>query len=518
MTEMESDEYVEGVSRTIKKEKEKGLDPFLRLGTVMILGSSRNPKAIQPLVELLKDEDRDIREDAADSLGEYGEEAVPHLVQALKDEDWKVQWGAAEALSVIGEPAKTPLIQLLHDEDWKVQWGAAEALRKMVNPPSAHLLPKEWKGVISDRSGKMLVQFLDSEWETRWRAMVTLGDLQDTRAVKHLSDALHHTDENVRARAARTLGKIRDIEAVNPLIDALKDKCKYVRINAAYSLGDIKDERAITPLIQLFWCEDKYPTYSSDAASFALSKIGKPAVIPLIETLKKEGEPHLVYYYASETLGNIGRPAAGKLIEALKDPHWKSRWGAIALGKTGDKRAVEPLTDALKDEDREVRISAAQVLGELQDKRAIEPLVERLTDEDDQVSGRAAIALQNMGKDALQPLVKAFTHSQGRVRSCIVWDLGAVGDSTVLDLLVEALQDPCWKVREKAVQSLGDILVREMKSGHGPVSKDISRIKDSVINLLGRALEDSHEDVRNQAERTLRKLKSHFNATESNAT
>ncbi len=60
-----------------------------------------------------------------------------------------------------------------------------------------------------------------------------------------------------------------------------------------------------------------------------------------------------------------------------------------ALGKIGDKRAVEPLITALDDEDELVREGAAKALGMLGDKRAVEPLITALGDEDVSVRGWA---------------------------------------------------------------------------------------------------------------------------------
>ncbi|MFB0564273.1 MAG: HEAT repeat domain-containing protein [Candidatus Aminicenantaceae bacterium] len=51
-----------------------------------------------------------------------------------------------------------------------------------------------------------------------------------------------------------------------------------------------------------------------------------------------------------------------------------------ALGKIKDKRAVEPLIQALKDENFIGQWEAVWALGEIKDKRAVEPLIEALKD------------------------------------------------------------------------------------------------------------------------------------------
>jgi len=53
---------------------------------------------------------------------------------------------------------------------------------------------------------------------------------------------------------------------------------------------------------------------------------------------------------------------------------------AKAIFDLGDKRAVTALIDKLKDEDYDVRLSAAEALGEIGDKQAIDPLIQLMRD------------------------------------------------------------------------------------------------------------------------------------------
>ena len=64
-----------------------------------------------------------------------------------------------------------------------------------------------------------------------------------------------------------------------------------------------------------------------------------------------------------------------------------------AVGKIGDKRAVEPLIQALNDENKYVREGAALALAEIGDKRAVEPLIQALNDKDENVRAEAADTL-----------------------------------------------------------------------------------------------------------------------------
>jgi len=87
--------------------------------------------AVNPLIEVLNDKNKDIRLVAVVALGEIKDKrAIPPLIEALKDEDWCVRFAAAKALGEIKDKrAVSPLIEALKDEN--VHGYAAIALRKI---------------------------------------------------------------------------------------------------------------------------------------------------------------------------------------------------------------------------------------------------------------------------------------------------------------------------------------------------------------------------------------------------
>jgi hypothetical protein len=79
--------------------------------------------------------------------------------------------------------------------------------------------------------------------------------------------------------------------------------------------------------------------------------------------------PYTVSRSAAKALVKIGKPAVKPLIETLKDKDNPVRRAVIeALGEIGDKKAIKPLIEALKDNDRYVRRSAAKVLKKVTKK------------------------------------------------------------------------------------------------------------------------------------------------------
>ena len=139
-----------------------------------------------------------------------------------------------------------------------------------------------------------------------------------------------------------------------------------------------------------------------------LEKIGKPAVKPLINSLKSSDDK--IQRNSARVLGNIGDPSAVEpLINALINDgksYYLGQAASEALGKIGDIRAVEPLINALTDKSYYVRENAAKALGEIGNPRAVIPLIKLLGDLDPSVLSAAALALGEIGDSrAVQPLL-----------------------------------------------------------------------------------------------------------------
>ena len=166
--------------------------------------------------------------------------------------------------------------------------------------------------------------------------------------------------------------RIKKLEAegkVLELIILLKNpESIFVRERVVRALGKLKDPLTIDPLINVFQDVEVV----SHAAVWALSKIGTPAIEPLIATLTKSNQKGK---HAAETLGIIKDSRAIKpLIETFNKSNIVSKaaiWALIMIGKP----AVGPLIDALYESDNKIR-HAAEALGKLGDSKVIKPLVQ----------------------------------------------------------------------------------------------------------------------------------------------
>ena len=201
-------------------------------------------------------------------------------------------------------------------------------------------------------------------------------------------------DEKFVSEINLALGKMKK-EAVGPLIGALKENNLRIQYNAIYVLGLIGDKGAVKPLIVRM--NDTRPEIRAIIA-FTLGMIASDGWIG--------GQPPEPKWGAVE-----------RLLNYLKDPETKVRSSAAsALGRFGDKRAIDPLIEMLKDTDSQVRSCAAGALGgsgtnKLNDPRSVEPLIKLLKDPDISVRMVAIQSLDDIGDmRAKEPLMDCRTN------------------------------------------------------------------------------------------------------------
>jgi hypothetical protein len=187
----ESGEGVDSLLSTLGIE-----DNRVKLAAIASLGRSGDARALSPLIRLLGDENRNIREASVRALGAFGEGAVEPLIRALGDEDWHIRVGGAIALRIIGDSRGVePLIRALSDENRFV----------------------------------------------RREAVKSLGRIGDRRATEPLISVLGDMDTGVRTRAAAALGKIADPRAIGPLTHALEDRNPELQEAAIEALSRINN-------------------------------------------------------------------------------------------------------------------------------------------------------------------------------------------------------------------------------------------------------------------------------------
>jgi HEAT repeat protein/formylglycine-generating enzyme required for sulfatase activity len=183
---------------------------------------------------------------------------------------------------------------------------------------------------------------------------------------------------------------------------------------------------------------------------------------------------------AAEALRKLGSVVVPPLLAALKtgDADLRDRVSGVLvnIGQVEPGESVPAITELLKDNNADVRSSAAMVLGELgpEAEDAIPALIAAMKDKNETVSSSASKALGDIGPVATEKLIAALKDSNPKLRSLAARTLGKTqlrlrADGAwyargkwyagpacpkILRALVEAVGDKDPTVRSSAVDAL----------------------------------------------------------------
>ncbi|MCK9391041.1 MAG: HEAT repeat domain-containing protein [Syntrophales bacterium] len=256
----------------------------VRMNAAIDLGAFKNPRAVPPLIAVLKDNDKYVPVRAEESLVAMGPVAVEPLIAALRNKNEPNRPAVARILGNIRDIRSIdPLKHAMDDPNPELMKEARSALLKVL--PTA---------------------LQDSQPDVRLKAAKILQEIPDPVAVAPLIGALNDKDGNVRKSAAIALGKIGP-PAVKSLIGLLKAPTPGIRCLAAEQLGNIRDPEALEPLLSALRDHDPNVQWW---AGWALGAMGETAE----QSLKKlSHDPDL-------NVQRLAKEALNKINTGLFDP------------------------------------------------------------------------------------------------------------------------------------------------------------------------------------------------------
>jgi HEAT repeat protein len=174
----------------------------------------------------------------------------------------------------------------------------------------------------------------EPNWRRQSALTLSLGPMGEM-AIPSLLELLQDEDPAIRSYAAGTLRDYPSEAAFEVLTQAVQDEAEDVRWHAAEALGALRTPAAVQSLIPLL--EDS-ASHIRMTALGALAQLGSEAVLPIA-------------------------------VELARAPElWVRGGGLGALGTLGSEEGLPTALGCLEDEDREVRIYAAEALKRLADR------------------------------------------------------------------------------------------------------------------------------------------------------
>jgi len=377
-------------------------------------------KDVDGLIEALQHKEIQIRMRAAEALEHLGWVPQGDLQEAkllLAKGDW-------DDLPKLGVSAIEPLLQAMKDEDKDVLQNAEVAFMAIVRsrPP----------GIVD-----LLIQALNDH-TIKHKAAEALGELGDLKALEPLLQSVRYEkpliifDANnvyIPTGVEKAIAAMGE-HAVAPLLQTLKSNTPIARETVTLALGIIGHSMAVEPLIKILKYEDD--VFYKDVASLSLSLLGEPAVEPLLQLIKEKPAPFTPWNYAVKALGRIGdKRAVEPLLEHVSEC-------LMSVGDTEKNSAIRVATDAL---------------GWIGDERGIKTLIRVLEER----RGEAGHALGRIGGPALESLLQFSTNDDSNIRMKAVEGLGYIKEDKAIEALIQALDDKSFSVRLNAENALVQI-------------------------------------------------------------
>jgi HEAT repeat protein len=324
---------------------------------------------------------------------------VSRLLKELAQAQGERQLRVIRALGRSGRPqeAAPPLLALLdvRKDAPRRSEVIVEALGRLGDRRAAQVLLGAWDYLVSLRQQMDLTARVQALRLAVAQALAGVGGEESGRA---LLEALSDPDPAVVEAAVRALGTMREAKAVDALSE-LVGRGGDAGQAACEALGAIGDAKGRPALERALGAEN---VLQAAPAAYGLALMGRKDGVKALEAMLDPSSPaqeggRLAAYYLASLDRSSGLDFLARLLKA---PGGRQQAPAAeTLGRTGNERAVLPLTDALAAADPALRLVIARSLGRLGGPRAVQALRKLRDDGSVAVREAAAAALADLGED-----------------------------------------------------------------------------------------------------------------------
>lgn len=441
---------------------------FAKQQAALILLEMMDPRSIDAFLYALADKDKYVASLSKSALLRFGPKATETLKKGLKNGDWNIRFPSAVLLAKMGDRSGFDVLLDAIKRGGHDQTDALNELsalnEKKALPPLIELL------VHKDSKTKKKAEDLARKWIR-----------QHPDVIPGFVAALQRADTpELKAQLLSCLRNVDYPQVRQETAKFAKDPDVRVRITAILTLASLKNRETVPVFLNAL--KDPEREVRRHAAVGLSELKAKEAVKPLVQFLK---EAEKTDSYIINALASYGQEILPDINPLLKDKNKNiRRSGAQVLGVIGSPRALDPLIGALKDPDHEVRAAAAQALGKIPDKRSVPPLVSAVNDKSQEVKQEAAFALVSLSGKTIAYLNMLLRSEDPKERQGAVTALSHMGDEKSLSLVKAALQDADAEIRIHAAQGLaafgqkgGDLLISALND------PDMNVRRAAVISL-----------------------------------
>lgn len=508
------------------------------------LGYGKFYEAVPDLVKGLSDPTIAVSEACANALIRIGGKDVAcQIVPALSTEDVRLRNYVVEILSLIGEISIPILKDQLQNGERDVRIFAVDILTKIRSPQSIETLLQALSDpdinvastaadglgdIASDEHITILLNHMNEDAWMRSSILRGISRIGGPKAFEAVSPFTEDNDMLVKFSAIKALGKIGHLEALPRLLEILQydDVSIYggETVNAILKILSVApecgfssyiNEMNISPLLELTRIGS---TSEKIAAIQLLGQSGNNSVIGELtrffsdpmDDLRKEAIKAII------TISPIDPEPLVNLLQQPNSTVEEKRSALECIGRSGSQQNFEIIAKFLKSDDRilqkdtldaihadftpipveeivtllqsecpDVKISAARAMKRLGSSDFIPALVDQLSTANEEIQDTIDAAIMHIGKINASPMIQPYLGSFNK-------------DERVLAFKYFGLDHP-EKILEKTFKGLEDSRADIRKISF----KVIANLGQATLNRIEKGLNDSEENVRVEAARTV---------------
>jgi len=350
----------------------------------------------------------------------------------------------------------------------------------------------------NERAVPTLAKFLqdDEHYADAAQALLAIGGAEVAKAFRQ---TLAHAQGKRRIAIIDALGLLGDHESVALLREEAKHQDAQISFAAFAALSAIGDESALGARGQVStpgwyeWCranalvlrlplvlapradhQDDYAAaveglfpvmleydavHMRCAALHVFAEVAQAVAVEYVLEAMTDDELERSAA-ATETGVTIpGKEATGAFIAELKRAEAATRARILnVLTRRGDAAALPAAVEALKDEDKDVRLAAVKAVATLGKERAVGPLVAFLgTDEGDERKAAEDVLTGLAGEDVARKIAAAIAGRSAGVRAALLDVLARRRARAQLDTIHRFTTDEDESVRIAAIKAVGEL-------------------------------------------------------------
>jgi HEAT repeat protein len=414
-------------------------DRKLKFYTYAALKYTGSASALPYLVKGLDFSDRECNEIIKEGIASQGEKSLkfllPEFLNSKSEKRFKI-------IPLLGRACtgdfKSVFARIASVKDAYTKYYCLEFLR---NVPS------------SERNIYFLNYFKDPEWKIRNRASIVVSEIGPSM-IDVLLAGLKQKNNDIRFWSIMTIGRIGGKRALTILNKLFGNSDLFIQSAILSSLEKSYDSDSLKLLILMLSSE--HWGIRSRAVNVLIRR--GPDIIPEVMKVFTEGDSNTIYW-AMQILVGFGDNAVSTLVNIIDDSKKETRAQAIlALGMIASQQSISKIARMLVKGDEHECYFIVKSLSNADSFRLVETIINMFPSFDKAICRWFSLVLQNISKNAVQPLLKLLTDKKDP--QMIYWILKALKNTRSVsagEVLKKFLNHEKSEIRLEALESVTEI-------------------------------------------------------------